>query len=133
MGVPVRVSTANGVAHQDAGSISLVGTASLRWCHEHLDVDADPRRLRVNIVFESDEPFIEESWVGRTIRIGGARLRMVGPIPRCRMIDIPQDGATPEHRLLKPLAEHRDMCLAVYADVAAAGPVSVGGLIEVVS
>lgn len=130
MGAPVRVSGENSVAHQDAGAVSLVGTASLRWCRAHQGVDADARRLRANIVFESDEPFVEESWVGRTIRVGGARLNVVQRIDRCRMIDISQDGVAPERRWLKPLTEHRDMCLAVYADVAEPGPVSVGDLVE---
>lgn len=126
MGVAVNVRAEDEVAHQDAGSVSLVGTASLRWCREHLGIDADSRRLRVNIVFESHEPFIEETWVGRTIQVGGCTLAVAARIDRCRMVDIAQDGITPEHRLLKPLTEHRDMCLAVYADVCRPGTVAVG-------
>lgn len=121
----------NGVAHQDDGSVSLVGTASLQWCFERLGIDADPRRLRANIVVRTDEPFVEESWVGRTIRVGNCSLRVVSRIERCRMIDIAQDGVSPEGRWLKPLAQHRDMNLAVYADVLAAGQLCVGNAMDV--
>jgi uncharacterized protein YcbX len=130
MGTAVRVTPENGVPHQDAGSVSLVGTASLRWCSEHLGVDADPRRLRVNIVVRTDEPFIEESWLGRTVRIGSCSLRVLARIERCRMIDIVQDGVTPERAWLKPLAEHRVMNLALYADVAAPGEIHIGDAVE---
>ena len=126
LGVPVRVSPEANVPHQDAGSVSLVGTATLAWCAQQLGVDADPRRLRVNIVLESDEPFIEESWIGRTLGVGGAQLRPAATIERCRMIDIPQDQATPRHRWLKLLAEHRDMSVGIYADVVGPGLVRVG-------
>ena len=72
MGAPVRVTPECDVPHQDAGAVSLVGSATLRWCAQRWGIDADARRLRPNIVFESTEPFIEEGWVGRTIRVGGA-------------------------------------------------------------
>lgn len=126
----VRVTPENGVAHQDDGSVSLVGTASLQWCSERLGIDADPRRLRANIVVRTDEPFIEESWIGRTIRVGSCWLCVVSRIERCRMIDIAQDGVTPQQRWLKPLAQHRDMNLAIYADVAAPGQICIGDTIE---
>lgn len=130
LGLPVRVTPESSVPHQDAGSVSLVGTASLRWCSERLGVDAEPRRLRGNAVSESDEPFIEEQWIGRTICVGRCVLRVVARVERCRMIDIPQDNITPEHRWLKPLAEHRGMKLAVYADVVVPGQVRVGDTIR---
>lgn len=108
-----------------------MGTASLDWCADRWGVRADPRRLRVNIVFSSEEPFIEESWVGRSLVIGGTQLRVVERIPRCRMIDIDQDGARAQGRWLKHLAEGRDMSLAMYADVARSGVVRVGDHVTV--
>lgn len=126
MGVAVRVTPETAVPHQDMGGVSLIGTATLAWCAERWGITPDPRRLRVNIVFSSDQPFIEETWVGRTVSVGGANLRVVERIPRCRMVDIDQDGVVADGRWLKPLAEERDMCLAMYADVSATGVISVG-------
>lgn len=126
MGARVRVRPEAAVQHQDMGAVSLIGTATLAWCAERWAVNPDPRRLRVNIVFDSQEPFAEEGWAGRELVIGNAALRVVQRVPRCRMIDIDQDGARASGRWLKPLAAERDMFLAMYADVARPGVIHVG-------
>ena len=126
MGLPVRVLPEQGVPHQDAGSVSMVGTATLEWCARRWGIDADPRRLRVNLVLATTEPFIEETWVGQAIEIGSIRLEVVKRIERCRTIDLSQDGVDAQGRWLKPLAAERDMCAAVYADVAVPGVIARG-------
>jgi uncharacterized protein YcbX len=78
----------------------------------------------VNIVVDSDEPFVEERWVDRGLGLGSTRLRVVERVPRCRMIDIGQDGVEPGARWLKVLAQERDMFLAVYADVIQPGQIN---------
>ena len=133
MGLDVRVTPEADIPHQDMGSVSLIGTATLDWCANRWGVHADPRRLRVNIVFSSEEPFIEETWVGRTFACPAARLRVVERVPRCRMVDVDQDGATADGRWLKPLAAERDMLLAVYGDVASGGAIRVGDQVSVLS
>lgn len=126
MAVAVHVQPEQDVPHQDAGAVSLVGTASLDWCRQRWGVNADPRRLRVNIVLETHEPFIEDTWIGHVLDFGDARLRISAPIPRCRMIDIDQDSARAGGRWLKQLGDGRDLCLAVYADVARPGTIQAG-------
>jgi len=126
MAAQVRVLPEGGVAHQDGGQVSLVGSATLAWCAERWGIGADPRRLRVNLVLETGEPFVEEAWVGREIGVGEVRLRPVERVERCRMIDIDQDGANADGRWLKPLAAERDMCVAIYADVVSTGSIRVG-------
>ncbi len=93
--------------------------------------DADPRRLRANLVLGADEPFVEETWVGRDLEVGGVRLRVVGGVPRCRMVDLRQDGVEPGARWLGPLARERDLSLAVYADVVRPGRIGVGDVVRV--
>lgn len=122
----VRVLPERGVRHQDGGEVSLVGSASLAWCADRWGIDADTRRLRVNLVLDTDVPFVEESWVGRTLQMGSARLRVVEPVPRCRTVDLEQDGARAHGRWLRRLAAERDMCLAVYADVVTPGAIALG-------
>lgn len=126
MDAAVRVTPETAVSHQDMGAVSLVGTATLDWCADRWGVVPDSRRLRVNIVFASDEPFVEERWMGSRVSIGDATLRVVERIPRCRMIDIDQDGARVDGELLRPLAQERDLLLGAYADVITTGVVSVG-------
>lgn len=126
MGTAVRITPEAHEPHQDGGSVSVIGTATLRWCAARWHGSPDPRRFRVNIVLDTDEPFVEESWVGHDLDVGTARLRVVERVPRCRTIDIRQDGADPGARWLTPLTREREMCLAVYADVVRPGLVAVG-------
>lgn len=131
LGAAVRVAPETDVRHFDDGAVSLVGTATLAWCGQHLGADADPRRLRVNLVVETSEPFEEEGWIGATLTIGGAVLAPVGRIERCRTIDIAQDGVTTPTRWLKPLGEQRDLSAGVYCDVTTLGTVRVGDAVIV--
>lgn len=130
MGDEVAVLPEGGTSHQDGGPVSLVGTATLAWCAERWGIDADPRRLRVNVVVATDEPFVEESWAGRDVAVGGATLRVLERVPRCRMVDLAQDGASARGRWLAPLAQERETCVAVYADVATPGTIRAGDLVD---
>lgn len=131
MGLSVTVAAEGAVPHQDMASTSLVGSATLKWCAERWGINPDPRRLRVNCVIETDEPFIEESWVGQTLHVGAASLAVLRRVPRCRMIDIDQDGAVADGKWLKPLAQERDMSICIYADIVQPGRVQVGDGVQV--
>lgn len=132
LGTPVRVRPESAVPHFDAGSVSLVGTATLAWCRDRLGIDADHRRLRPNILVATEEPFVEERWVGAEVRIGGVGgvggvvLRVVERVERCRVVDLAQDGVTTTTPMLRALADHRELSLAVYADVVTPGRISRG-------
>jgi uncharacterized protein len=125
MGDPVRVLAEAATPHQDQGVVSLVGTASLDWCREHLGVDADRRRIRPNLVVDTSEPFVEETWTG-LVSVGTARLRFDQRIERCRMIDIAQDGLPPEGGWLKALTDTRELCLGIHLDVVEPGTIRRG-------
>lgn len=126
MGLPMRVAVEADVPHFDDGAVSLIGTASLAWCEANLDVDADRRRVRPNVVIETAEPFVEETWLGRVVRIGAVELRVTQRIERCRTVDLPQDGVPATTQLLKALGRTRDVCLGVYAEVVRPGRIAVG-------
>jgi uncharacterized protein YcbX len=122
--VAVRPETE--VPHHDDGQVSLIGTASLEWCRQHLAVDTDRRRLRPNVVVETLEPFIEETWIGQLVQVGEVQLRVVSRIERCRTVDLAQDGVAERTPLLKALGRSRDVCLGVYADVVGPGSLRIG-------
>jgi len=134
-GDSVRVLPEQGVSHFDASPVSIVGTATLDWCARELGVDADRRRLRTNLVVETSEPFEEEGWIGRKVEVGQAGppvlLAVVERVERCRTIDLAQDGVTTTTPWLKALGRSRELCVAVYADVAAPGVVAVGDVVRV--
>jgi uncharacterized protein YcbX len=76
-------------------------------------------------VVDTREPFVEETWTG-PVTVGGARLRVVRRVERCRMVDIAQEGLPRQGDWLKCLTDTREMCLAVYLDVESPGTVRVG-------
>jgi uncharacterized protein YcbX len=122
-GEEVEVAPEADIAHQDAGQVSLVGTATLRELGAlcELEGPVDPRHLRVNLVVETAEPFEEEGWLGREVRVGEVVLRLVERIERCRMVDLEQVGLPALGGLLKVVGAEREMCAGVYADVVEPG------------
>lgn len=125
MGDVVRVTAERRTPHHDAAPVSLVGTASLAWCREHLGVDGEARRLRSNLLVETEAPFVEESWRG-TVRIGTTELAVIERIERCRMVDIAQEGVPDQRGWLRALGRERDLCLGIYLAVLTPGAVAVG-------
>ena len=130
MGDAVQVLPEGDTPHHDEGWVSLVGTATLDWCREHWDVDADRRRIRPNLVVETSEPFVEETWSGG-LSIGSTGFTVVKRIERCRMVDIAQEGLPPLGGWLKALAAERDQRLAIFVDVVRPGTVSLGDQVVV--
>ncbi len=142
-GAEVRVQRETGTPYQDASPVSLVGTASLAWCRTHLGVDGDVRRLRTNLVVETTEPFVEETWAGRLLRVEDGRRRtpvsgveevvlaVVERTERCRMVDIAQEGLPEQRGWLQALGRERELCLGMYADVTASGSIGLGDQVVV--
>jgi uncharacterized protein YcbX len=131
LGSPVKVKPETAVPHQDMGSVSIIGTGTLDWCSREWGGDTGGRRLRTNITVQTQEPFIEETWIGRQLQVGSTRLVVVERVPRCRMIDIAQDGAQPSVLWLRPASRDRDMMLGIYADVVIPGEFEVGDRIQI--
>ncbi|KAB1652626.1 MOSC domain-containing protein [Pseudoclavibacter chungangensis] len=120
-----------GARFHDAAPVSLVGTATLAHCADRYDIDADPRRLRTNLVVTTSEPFEEEGWIDRPVCIGDVELVVTARVTRCRMIDLAQDGATGRGPWLAPLGRDRDAKAAVYARVVRDGSVREGDVVVV--
>lgn len=128
VGHRVHLVREGSTSHMDGGCVSLIGSATLRAVAEMLGEaePLDPRRFRANLVIETDDPYVEDSWVGRMVAVGAVVLRVVRPIERCRTVDIRQ-GEVPRHgRILKTLGTRRDLLLAMYADPVDTGVVHLG-------
>src|SRR3954468_22877042 len=76
MGDDVRVLPETTTPFFDAGAVSLVGTASLRWCAEPPAATPEGDGLRRNVGDEPDGPSVEELGTG-ALRIGGVGLSPV--------------------------------------------------------
>ncbi len=127
-GQPVRLRRESTVAHHDDLPVSLVGTATLAALADLLG-DREPvdvRHFRANLVIETEEPWVEETWVGKEVTVGEAGFEVVKPVERCRMVDIAQVGVPAHGSILRTVGKHRDLQLAVYAAVRRPGTVGVG-------
>jgi uncharacterized protein len=133
-GLPgVRVRRDTGISHFDEVSISLIGTATLRWLALELaGVRVDARRFRPNLVVRTEQPFAEESWLGRTVAIGtGASAVQVvfdRVLERCVMVGMAQRDLADSSEVLRRLAKRdgHPLCLAIGGQVMTAGTVQVG-------
>jgi uncharacterized protein YcbX len=124
LGVNVELRREADISHFDDGPIHLVTTASLRALGLLLAQDeTDARRLRPNIVIETDgEGFQEDNWEGRDILLGDTvRLRVTKQTERCVMVNFAWDELREEPRALRALAQTHDACIGVYADVLTPG------------
>ena len=120
------------IDHFDDGPVSLIGTATLRWVEEMLPgIPIDARRFRPNFVVRTAEPFEEEAWIGRTLRIGGQDgvvLAVKLSHTRCLMVSTEQADLPQAPEVLKLMASRADnpLKLAVAATVTRPGTVTVG-------
>lgn len=135
----------------DVHPVTLVSSATV----EHLrrvtpDGDRlDHRRFRMLVEVDGCGVHEEDGWVGRRVRLGGATVRVVGPVPRCVVTN--QDPATGvvDFRTLKAITTYRGELAAdpstpvahlpdggavlfgLYATVETPGPVLLGDDVEV--
>jgi uncharacterized protein YcbX len=131
-----------GGAHEgaffDYGCIHLISSSTLDHFQKmYPESHFDERRFRPNLVIHSDsEPFIENSWVGRTIMIGDElMLRVSIPCPRCISVTLAQDDLPRDPSILRAIVEQNmcDLgdfgklpCAGVYAEVVKAGHIRSG-------
>jgi len=95
----------------------------------------DPRRFRMLVGFAGVDPYTEDTWNGRSLQIGTARLRVRGAVPRCNATTRDPDTGVRDVKTLRLIEEHRGQTpndygtglnLGVYADVVGSGTISVG-------
>ena len=107
LGQDVRLAAAPRGAVVFAAPVTLVGTASLRALGDLMGLPVDAARFRATLVVETDEPWIEDSWLAAEVAVGEARLRIGGPVPRCAVIDHHPETGVKDMRLLKALVAQR--------------------------
>ena len=129
----VHVRRDTGVMHFDEVPLSLVGTATLDWLADQLPhIAIDERRLRPNFVVRTDQPFAEEQWIGRVLRIGSAEAVFDRVFMRCVMVGMEQPGLPDSSDVLKRVGQREDnpVCLAVGGEIVTAGQVSLGDAVR---
>ena len=105
----------------DAFNLHVVTTASLG--------DFDARRFRANVIVDTGElrGYLENTWSGCTLALGGVTAFVDCPAPRCSMPTRAQvDGVPADKTVLKTIARDAERCLGAYATVTAPGALRVG-------
>lgn len=91
------------------------------------------RRFRPNIVIDApdEEGFVENKWVGRTLRIGNqVRLQIVQPTLRCVMTTLPQGDLPRDPDILRSAVTYNNGGIGVYARVLEGGHIQRGDTVE---
>jgi uncharacterized protein len=124
LGMAVRLARESDVPHFDSEPIHLLTTASLEWLRSRLpESRIDERRFRPNIVVEGSG---ELAWIGRTLRIGQAVLRVTSSTERCRMTTLEQGDLPADPKVLRAIAQEAAQQFGVYAEVMTPGRIAVG-------
>ena len=83
------------------------------------------RRFRPNLVVSADgseRGFVENAWVGKTLRVGDeVRLKVTGACPRRVMTTLAQADLPRDTGILRTAARHNNVSVGVYASVVRGG------------
>jgi uncharacterized protein YcbX len=129
----------------DVLPITLVTTGSLDDLSKRTGSLADHRRFRANLIIEHEEPFAEDGWNGKTMRIGSVALRIRSSVPRCVVTQFDPDTGVNNLRTIPTLMGFRQRVhlpdglmpdyatpgFASYAEVHSPGAVAVGDAVSI--
>jgi uncharacterized protein len=112
----------------DARPISIFGLSTIRALSREANLELDPRRFRGNfyVRWENDDPFFEDSLIGRELRVGDiVALQVVKKNQRCIMISLDPDTAVSSPQVMARVFQNHEGCAGVYAAVLREGIVRV--------
>lgn len=107
--------------------VSIINLASVRDLERVIGEPVDPRRFRGNFYIDGIPAWSENDWVGQTVQIGEATLRVDERTERCAATNVNLETAARDLNI--PLALRRGfghMDLGVYATVVEGGLVAAG-------
>jgi uncharacterized protein YcbX len=125
-----RSVTADEVVY--GASVTVVTTASMRLLTERLGREIECERFRSTLLIDTGEApaHVEDSWVGRKLRVGEATLRIRRVVARCAVVDLDPVTGRNDVSVLRVLAGYRqsqgEVSFGVDAVVTAAGRVGTG-------
>jgi uncharacterized protein YcbX len=119
----------------DTFPLSLITTQTIDRLGEMVGAPLDVQRFRPNIVVEAAEqaPFLEDSWMGCVLRIGGMRMRVDKRDGRCVVITIDPASSERNPAILRAVARDRQGCLGIYGSTVQPGCAAVNDLVFVES
>ncbi len=136
LGRPVLLARAEPGAVVYGGSVSLVTSGSLALLSERLGRRVEGERFRATLQVDTGDapPHVEDSWVGRTLRVGSARIRVLGRVTRCAVVDLDPASGVRDADVLGALTgyrrDRREVAFGVDAVVSLPGRVENGDRVE---
>jgi uncharacterized protein YcbX len=130
---PPRILSAEGHSFTDISepALHLVNLETVRDLEARMGVPLDPLRFRANLYFERAAAWAEMGWIGRTLRIGPARIKVFDVTARCAATDV--DPRTGQRGVSVPASLERNYGhsnVGVYARVTEGGTIERGDVIE---
>jgi uncharacterized protein len=127
------------VDRSEPGGVTLMSRASLSYLASTArEAEIDARRFRMSIEIEGGDPFEEDGWIERELRIGEATIVLRGHVGRCIVtsrhpetgeVDLPTLDLLRSSRAGAPTSE--PLAFGVYGSVLRPGVVSVGDGVEI--
>jgi uncharacterized protein YcbX len=112
----------------DAMPLSVITTQTIADLGALVGAELDVLRFRPNLLIETADrsAFPEDAWVGRVLRVGGARMRVDVRDTRCAVVNVDPASTRRNPAILRAIAQHRQVCLGVYGSTVEPGRVSLG-------
>jgi hypothetical protein len=112
--------------------VSLINLASWRDFEARVGARRHRRRFRANVWFSGAGAWSENDWVGKTLQLGGAVLRVTKRIARCPATEVnPLTGERDANPVEELRALYGHVDLGVHAEVIEGGTFAVGDGLEV--
>lgn len=125
-GRPLVFSRETSRPHFDDGPVSLVSGSTVDAVSAEVGQQVEPVRFRPNILLAGGDPFAEDAWVGREVKVGDCVLRVTMTSPRCVMVDMGTADLPPLEGVLAATGRINEACTGVIAEVVRPGRVRVG-------
>jgi uncharacterized protein YcbX len=136
-GHPVRIVRPERLGEIREAPVTLVSRASVERLAHEAGRPVDARRFRMLLELVGCDPHEEDGWDGRRAALGGAVLRLGGPVARCAVTTRDPDTGERDLDTLGLIKRYRgqldggEIPFGIYAWVEQPGPVRVGDRIEV--
>ena len=112
--------------------VSIINRATVRDVERVARRPVDPIRFRGNIVIDGGGAWEETDWIGKTIQVGEAQIRVAEPIGRCAATMVNPDTAERDLNIPKVLMSGFDHTnCGVYGTVEIGGKVRPGDAVTV--
>ncbi len=121
-----------GMTDQKHPYVSINTTASLADLSRKAGTDMSMHRFRGNIWLDNAKPWEEFDWIGKTIRIGKAVLKVEAPITRCLATTVDTETGLRDVETLELLQQHwghKDF--GIFAAVVEPGNIGLSDTVEV--